>query len=302
MNKSHFIDFVENPSKIREKDAGILAELAKNYPYSSLVHTLLAKALKETPQGPKSLANAALHIADRAVLKEVMENRIGEKEQAPGSDETADGPENSLPSAGALKEGAASITSSLRSFKTTEVPESPETRARVPDVFEELQENLRQLKEQRERFQAGNARVPASTSEEGFSEAPAEEPETKIKEIPVQQLPERLQEIVRSRQEQEIRDPKRREQNNLIDSFIQKSAGIARKYRSQEEVEREQHDLTDVYNFTPQDLATENLAKIMVRQGKTEKAIDIYEKLVLKYPQKKAYFASCIEKLKTPDK
>ena len=45
-------------------------------------------------------------------------------------------------------------------------------------------------------------------------------------------------------------------------------------------------------------LVSENLAKILAKQGKTEKAIDIYKKLVWKFPQKKAYFASQIESLK----
>lgn len=300
MNKSHFIDFVESPSKIREKDADILAELAKNYPYSSLVHTLLAKALKGTPQGQKSLASAAIHIPDRSVLKDVMENTAREN-----SGKTTDGPKNKATADAALIERE--TAPSTLSLTATEASTSPEAQTKHLDVFEELQENLRQLKEQRERFQAGNAEFPASADGQEASgseagESRTDEPQSEIKEIPVQQLPERLQEIMRNRQEQEISDPKRREQNNLIDSFIQKSSGFARKYRSQEEEEREQHDLTDVYNFTPQDLATENLAKIMVRQGKIEKAIDIYEKLVLKYPQKKAYFATCIEKLKTPNK
>ena len=45
-------------------------------------------------------------------------------------------------------------------------------------------------------------------------------------------------------------------------------------------------------------LVSENLAIILTDQGKTQKAIDIYKKLIWKFPQKKAYFASQIEKLK----
>lgn len=40
------------------------------------------------------------------------------------------------------------------------------------------------------------------------------------------------------------------------------------------------------------------LAGIMVKQGKLEKAIDIYHKLIWKFPQKKSYFAAQIEILK----
>jgi tetratricopeptide (TPR) repeat protein len=43
---------------------------------------------------------------------------------------------------------------------------------------------------------------------------------------------------------------------------------------------------------------SENFAKILTLQGKTDKAIEIYEQLILKIPEKKAYFEAQIEKLK----
>ena len=45
------------------------------------------------------------------------------------------------------------------------------------------------------------------------------------------------------------------------------------------------------------DLASESLARILVRQGKTARAIEIYEKLMVKQPEKKAYFAAQIQQL-----
>ncbi len=43
---------------------------------------------------------------------------------------------------------------------------------------------------------------------------------------------------------------------------------------------------------------SENFAKILSLQGKREKAIEIYEQLILKNPEKKPYFEAQIEKLK----
>ena len=45
------------------------------------------------------------------------------------------------------------------------------------------------------------------------------------------------------------------------------------------------------------DLVSENLARIFVRQGKTGRAIEIYEKLMVKQPEKMAYFALQIQSL-----
>ncbi|MGY3087034.1 hypothetical protein ACVWYF_000060 [Hymenobacter sp. UYAg731] len=45
------------------------------------------------------------------------------------------------------------------------------------------------------------------------------------------------------------------------------------------------------------DLVSENLARIFVRQGKVARAIEIYEKLMVKQPEKMAYFAAQIESL-----
>lgn len=50
------------------------------------------------------------------------------------------------------------------------------------------------------------------------------------------------------------------------------------------------------------DLITETLAEILVKQGDTEKAVKIYEQLALKYPKKSSYFAGRIENLKKNNK
>ncbi|TYZ06671.1 hypothetical protein FY528_17550 [Hymenobacter lutimineralis] len=60
----------------------------------------------------------------------------------------------------------------------------------------------------------------------------------------------------------------------------------------------EQADLSVRSTSSVPELASESLAKIMVRQGKVAKAIEIYERLMVRQPEKKAYFADQIQHLK----
>ena len=58
-----------------------------------------------------------------------------------------------------------------------------------------------------------------------------------------------------------------------------------------------QADLSEGLQEIP-DIATDTLAEIYASQGHIDKAIEIYEHLVLKFPEKHIYFAAQIERLK----
>lgn len=66
---------------------------------------------------------------------------------------------------------------------------------------------------------------------------------------------------------------------------------------SKEETEDVKQQAADSISFK-NDMGTETLAKLYVLQGKTELAISIYQKLMMKFPEKNSYFASQIKKIK----
>ena len=88
------------------------------------------------------------------------------------------------------------------------------------------------------------------------------------------------------------------EKNKLIDKFLEKNPRIIpdKNYVAQNPVNVEAV-LTE-----SDELFSETLAKIYLKQGHYEKALLSYEKLCLKYPEKSIYFANQIEKIKELNK
>jgi hypothetical protein len=88
---------------------------------------------------------------------------------------------------------------------------------------------------------------------------------------------------------------------DLINSFLQRAPAPSRRrvapLPSAPEPDA-QADLSVRSTRAEPDLASESLAKILARQGKTERAIAVYERLMVKQPEKMAYFAAQIESLR----
>jgi len=93
-------------------------------------------------------------------------------------------------------------------------------------------------------------------------------------------------------------DVHQQQQNELINKFVNSDTDSIGRLRSKaSDNTDETSDLSEKSATYDDDLVTENLAEIMQKQGKQEKAIEIYQQLKLKFPEKKAYFAEKIEKL-----
>ena len=109
-------------------------------------------------------------------------------------------------------------------------------------------------------------------------------------------IAKRLREIEEEKKLKETEQPKPKKlsRKELIDKFILENPSISRpKAEFYNPISVAQNSIIDQEN-----IVSETLAKIYEKQGYFEKAISIYEKLGLKYPEKSRYFAAQIERLK----
>ncbi|MEL7147573.1 MAG: hypothetical protein AAFO69_14455, partial [Bacteroidota bacterium] len=89
-------------------------------------------------------------------------------------------------------------------------------------------------------------------------------------------------------------------QRDIIEDFIDTSPQMPSPARPTpgEPEEDTATDLSADSQVTEEEIVSENMAIIYKNQGKNQKAIDIYKKLILKFPEKEAYFAARIKDLK----
>lgn len=124
------------------------------------------------------------------------------------------------------------------------------------------------------------------------SETDAQIAKAKRRKLPADDLIE----TIKRKEKKVIADSKMQEQIDLIKVFSKKDIKLA----TIKEIEANQNTENLAASSTKfnDNLLSESFAKLLVNQGKKKMAEDIYEKLSLKFPDKRAYFADLIEKLK----
>jgi tetratricopeptide (TPR) repeat protein len=94
---------------------------------------------------------------------------------------------------------------------------------------------------------------------------------------------------------QSIKTEEQKRQQQIIQGFMKKNPRIIRQESNVEPI------VIDVNGRVAQSgtgaIETEAFAKILLRQGKIDKAIDVYQKLILKNPEKRNYFAKKLSEL-----
>jgi len=162
-----------------------------------------------------------------------------------------------------------------------EVQVEEEPQPEVEDRVEEEARDEEKAREEDEELTSENL-ITAMVKEE----SEMEEAGSESQEIPVPEVDEAQQE--------EKEEEEEGGSINLIQNFINEDPGVIR-------ADKKTSLKGDVSLNSIQEhdgFITDTLAKIYVKQGLYAKAIYAYEKLSLKYPEKSAYFAAQIEKIR----
>ncbi|MFZ0473062.1 MAG: hypothetical protein WAL94_10640 [Bacteroidales bacterium] len=141
--------------------------------------------------------------------------------------------------------------------------------------------------------EAAAAREPEIIAAEEESD---QEPEAIVEEDETEQEPaaEELMEFIEDSEPATEVAPTKLSSQDLIDRFIKSSPTLERMTLTETQPVR---DLSETGAEEKGSFITETLAKIYINQGYYSRAINIYEKLSLQYPEKSAYFAGRIEKI-----
>ena len=317
MKKNRINLLLNNPSKATKDDIIHLENEISSYPYAQFLHILLARIhfQHNTKEKNKKLITAAIYSSDRSVLKKVVQERNYLEDQ-----------EEIIPYQGISKFELYDENTKIEPGTINQTTENESS-----SIFDEVLKNLERLKSLRQEFQflelnAAKHKIEETPSKEkkraketkkneSIKSETKELKKTKNSESKQQHLDEIIEkdeildsqvneyflgEIKKNTESPEpVKTNKHANQNQIIEKFIeeQPSIGSIKKdvEKSSDEINK---DLSEKSTKFGDDLVSENLAIILLKQGKKERAIDIYKKLIWKLPQKKAYFAARIEEIK----
>lgn len=282
MDKQQFLEFLKNPQRASEETLGMFDELIRKYPYFQAAHLFIAKVANDLdhPDKKEKLNSAAIYTANRAILKEIIETNW-----------------QALPSPEPIEVSVNAGEDTIENLMTETPLNEP---VQSQDAFDQKNDDepIHEPDQSDDSESGVIAQIETVESEE-MTEAPGRqvltadtleaENKTDIADIEDSQTesPDEL-------------SHRKKQQMEIIDSFINYESNlVSRKFVKPDSNDpKPQEDLSLRSSRLDDDLVSENLAMILKKQGKVDKAIDIYKKLIWKFPQKKAYFASLIEELK----
>ncbi|MBT1711819.1 hypothetical protein KK062_26495 [Fulvivirgaceae bacterium PWU5] len=316
MEKNLFIHVLRRYPESSAAEAQAVLSLKEAFPYSQLLHTLSARVAKDHGfiNHQAELQQAAVYAADRGVLREMMTAETAPRQMAPGAlgvipsvtygnlpatvtqeddDNLAQEVIQDLERLHVLKANFELLFSDTPS--TMAVPEVPSTPVLSPIGDEDTDDD--------DTAASDNDQSPIKSKKQRIIElarAASQEVETPAAARRRKKKDNNGEELIDEIANKETLTPeneKLKEQLEMIDHFIRSAPSIAQS--KEKPLPPPQGDLSTIKAGEFGDnIVSETLVEILLKQGKKDKAIEVLKKLIWKFPQKKAYFAAQIEELK----
>lgn len=277
MDKIQLTDLLNHYTASSPEEASDVISLCDQYPYSQLLHALAARVSKDHnfENQQSILQSAAVYSTDRSVLKQIM---------------------SEIPMT--LVEKHVKVTTTVSTITITADKESVDyAEAVIKDLkrLNELRHNFELLADAFEHGIPHVKELTEETIEPVTDKKPVKKAVGRPKKVVEAKADPLIEEIKTTKKKISPENEKTKEQIEIIDQFIKAQPSITAKPRS----ETSGGDLTEIKNGEFADnVISETLVEILIRQGKKEKAIEVLKKLIWKFPQKKTYFAAQIEDLK----
>lgn len=314
MEKDRFNYLVRNYNSLTQQETAELRAEQNHFSYCQLLHNLIARGDmdNQTEMKDLSLTTAAVYSTDRAVLKQIMSEPRTQRIQdyspvvkqepvyvapAPIAEEIKvepikTEPEVTQPVAEVVVE--APLVSPKVEVKETAAPViaavSTDPNFDPEVALSKFIADLGPMREMKLKFEKALEefeKEKATKAEISVPDKPKRKP--RASKNANEQL---LEEIKTTKKKITPETPKQIEQIEIIDQFIKTKPVIPKAVSAQTELDLSGPN--DTYN---ENVVSETLALILIKQGKKDKAVEVLRKLIWKFPQKKAYFAAQIEEL-----
>lgn len=260
MNKDQFISYLTNPSKLNASTLEELDILIKDFPYfqsARLLYTL--NLFKEyNVRYDAELKTTAIYAGSRSILKKHID-RIERVKQKPVVEYEPKEPSKQEEN---VKKNVTPATDKVTRDKDKEIPIEYET----PEVI--------------------NNSVPDA------EKTTEEDTIARLKKIIEQRIREIEKEKKQKGEDKKTKPLSKKSKFSIVDDFIHNQPSISRsKGKFYDPVDKAKESIVE-----KEDVVSETLAVIYMDQGYYDKAIKMYEKLILKIPEKSSYFAALIKK------
>lgn len=289
MEKNQFYTLLSNYTSLSEDETNDLISLQNQFPYSQVIHGMAARAAQDNKFSDKDhhLHLSAIYSTDRSVLKSIMTALQQNRKAEPVIKIEVKEPVVSEVVKTKIIE---TVSTSIEKVQR-DTASSIEIDEDINDSFyTEFEHDLETLVERKQQFDKA-----VSNFEKGLPIISEEDKPKKRVSDPEDGL---LKEIKTSKKKIKPEDPKQKEQIDIINQFIKTQPSISKNKLSSPDATIPKGDLIEKDLTYGENIVSETLVEILIKQGKKEKAIEVLKKLIWKFPQKKAYFAAQIEDLK----